>query len=332
MNIAKALAVSAVAGMLMGSVVACGGGNAGGSGATDPRGRSGKSSCSGGGGAAPASSGKSSCSVARRPAAARRRGSGSRSTEPSGEDAGSCASAIRRRPFKDGHGLPRAGTPFPTSASESASAGLTSRRVLARATRHGLVRDRQRELLRRGRHPAREPRGAPRGLPGRPSRRLAVHRRRGPLDTDYLTRLRALVRRVDAPWCSDHLCWTGFGRRRRARSAAPAVHAGDARPRRRAREARAGQLGVPFALENASSYMEYRESTMPEHAFLAELAERADCGLLLDVNNVYVSAYNHGFDAERVHRRHPGRPGRADAPRRARRQGARTCSTRTATT
>ncbi|HEY8088564.1 MAG TPA: DUF692 family multinuclear iron-containing protein, partial [Polyangiaceae bacterium] len=54
---------------------------------------------------------------------------------------------------------------------------------------------------------------------------------------------------------------------------------------------------VPFALENASSYMEYAESTMPEHVFLAELAEKADCGLLLDVNNVYVSAHNHGFDA-----------------------------------
>jgi uncharacterized protein (UPF0276 family) len=58
-----------------------------------------------------------------------------------------------------------------------------------------------------------------------------------------------------------------------------------------------GELGVPFALENASSYLEFRESTMPEHEFLSELGERADCGLLLDVNNVFVSAYNHGFDA-----------------------------------
>jgi uncharacterized protein len=58
-----------------------------------------------------------------------------------------------------------------------------------------------------------------------------------------------------------------------------------------------GELGVPFALENASSYVEFRESSIPEHEFLATLADRADCGLLLDVNNVYVSAYNHGFDA-----------------------------------
>jgi uncharacterized protein len=118
-----------------------------------------------------------------------------------------------------------------------------------------------------------------------------------PLDADYLGRLRALVRRLDAPWCSDHLCWTGVGH----------VDVHDLLPLPFTRSTLAhvvervkrvqGEVGVPFALENASSYMEYRESTMPEHAFLAELAERADCGILLDVNNVFVSAYNHGFDA-----------------------------------
>ncbi|MGH7294919.1 MAG: MNIO family bufferin maturase [Polyangiaceae bacterium] len=119
-----------------------------------------------------------------------------------------------------------------------------------------------------------------------------------PLDLDLLTRLASLVRRIDAPWCSDHLCWTGL--------AGVDVH--DLLPlpfTRRTLEHVVervkrvqGTLGVPFALENASSYMEYAESTMPEHAFLAELAERADCGVLLDVNNVYVNAHNHGFDAE----------------------------------
>jgi uncharacterized protein (UPF0276 family) len=118
-----------------------------------------------------------------------------------------------------------------------------------------------------------------------------------PLDADYLGRLRALVRRLDAPWCSDHLCWTGVGH----------VDVHDLLPLPFTRSTLAhvvervkrvqGEVGVPFALENASSYVEYRESTMPEHAFLAELAERADCGILLDVNNVFVSAYNHGFDA-----------------------------------
>ncbi len=117
------------------------------------------------------------------------------------------------------------------------------------------------------------------------------------LDRDYLSRLRALVRRVEAPWCSDHLCWTGVG----------GVDVHDLLPMPYTRETLAhvvervkrvqGELETPFALENASSYLEYRESTMTEHEFLAEVAERADCGILLDVNNVFVSAYNHGFDA-----------------------------------
>ena len=118
-----------------------------------------------------------------------------------------------------------------------------------------------------------------------------------PLDADYLARLRTLVRRIDPPWCSDHLCWTGSG--------GVDVHDLLPLPFTRAtlehvveRVKRVqGELGVPFALENASSYLEYRESTIPEHAFLAELAGRADCGLLLDVNNVHVSAHNHGFEA-----------------------------------
>jgi uncharacterized protein (UPF0276 family) len=119
-----------------------------------------------------------------------------------------------------------------------------------------------------------------------------------PIDADHLVRLRALASHIRAPWCSDHLCWTGFGR----------VDAHDLLPVpfnpqtlahvvERVRRVQ-GELGVPFALENASSYMEYDASTMPESEFLAELAERADCGILLDVNNVFVSAFNHGFDAD----------------------------------
>lgn len=117
------------------------------------------------------------------------------------------------------------------------------------------------------------------------------------LDADYLARLGSLVRRIDAPWCSDHLCWTGVA----------GVDAHELFPMPFTRETldhvvervRRVQdtLGVPFALENASSYMEFSASTMSEHTFLSEVAERADCGILLDVNNVYVSAHNHGFDA-----------------------------------
>jgi uncharacterized protein (UPF0276 family) len=118
-----------------------------------------------------------------------------------------------------------------------------------------------------------------------------------PIDRDHLAKLRKLVRGIGAPWCSDHLCWTSIG----------GVDTHDLLPLPYTRSTLAHvvervrriqeELEVPFALENASSYMEYRESTMPEYEFLAEVAERADIGLLLDVNNVFVSAYNHGFDA-----------------------------------
>jgi uncharacterized protein (UPF0276 family) len=116
------------------------------------------------------------------------------------------------------------------------------------------------------------------------------------LDRDYLTELRALRDRIGARWVSDHLCFTGVAGRN--------TH--DLLPLPYTREALAHVvdrvkavqdfLGAPLALENPSSYVEYAGSTMPEWAFLAEVAERADCALLLDVNNVYVSAYNHGFD------------------------------------
>lgn len=118
-----------------------------------------------------------------------------------------------------------------------------------------------------------------------------------PLDRDYLTRLKKLVARVGAPWCSDHLCFTGVN----------GVVVNDLLPLPYTKEAIAhvvervkrvqGFLEVPFAIENVSSYMTYRASTMPEWEFLSEIAERADCGILLDVNNVFVSARNHGFDA-----------------------------------
>jgi uncharacterized protein len=118
-----------------------------------------------------------------------------------------------------------------------------------------------------------------------------------PLDASYLDRLKALVARISPPWASDHICWTG--------SAHANLH--DLLPLPLTRQAvqhvasrvRHVQdfLGIPFALENASSYLAFTSSTMPEWEFVCEVAEKADCGLLLDVNNVFVSAYNHGFDA-----------------------------------
>jgi uncharacterized protein (UPF0276 family) len=120
-----------------------------------------------------------------------------------------------------------------------------------------------------------------------------------PLDADYLARLRELVDRLDPPWVSDHLCW---GR-------APGLHLHDLLPLPYTAEAVElvvervkrvqGTLERPFALENVSSYLTYRASGMTEWDFVTEVAERADCGLLLDCNNVYVSARNHGFEPER---------------------------------
>jgi uncharacterized protein (UPF0276 family) len=117
-----------------------------------------------------------------------------------------------------------------------------------------------------------------------------------PLDSAYTDKLRELSRRTRTPWVSDHFCWCGSGN----------VHLHDLLPLpytdeaidRVVERARSLQdfLELPFALENTSSYLGYRSSRMPEWEFVAEIVERANIGLLLDVNNVYVSAYNHGFD------------------------------------
>ncbi|MCH2111097.1 MAG: DUF692 domain-containing protein [Polyangiaceae bacterium] len=115
-------------------------------------------------------------------------------------------------------------------------------------------------------------------------------------DRDYLRALKKLVRQVQPPWVSDHFCWCGTG----------GAHLHDLLPlaytdeviERIARRARQIQdyLEVPFGLENTSSYLTYRRSQYTEWEFIREVCERADCGLMFDVNNVFVSAYNHGFD------------------------------------
>jgi uncharacterized protein (UPF0276 family) len=117
-----------------------------------------------------------------------------------------------------------------------------------------------------------------------------------PLDRAYLTELRALRDRVKARWVSDHLCWTGVGGKN-THDLLPMPYTDEAL-RHVAARVRAVQdfLGAPLALENPSTYVEHAGAQMPEWEFLARLAEEADCAILLDVNNVYVSAYNHGFD------------------------------------
>ncbi len=118
-----------------------------------------------------------------------------------------------------------------------------------------------------------------------------------PLDWEYLRKLKQLARAVKARWISDHICWTGIA----------GINTHDLLPlpynegslRHVIDRVRIVQdfLERPLVLENPSSYITFAASTLSEAEFIARLAVEADCGLLLDVNNVYVSARNHGFDA-----------------------------------
>jgi uncharacterized protein (UPF0276 family) len=120
-----------------------------------------------------------------------------------------------------------------------------------------------------------------------------------PLNPTYLTELRALADRFAPAWVSDHLCWGSYGKHY-AHDLLPLPYTEEALDHvvRRVLAVQEA-LGRQIVVENVSSYVEFTHSTMPEWEFLAAVAERADCGILLDVNNVYVSAVNHGFDAER---------------------------------
>src|SRR6188768_333245 len=118
-----------------------------------------------------------------------------------------------------------------------------------------------------------------------------------PLDRGYLQKLKALARRTRARWVSDHLCWTGV-LSRNSHDLLPMPYTEEALRHTVSRVRQISEiLERPLVLENPSSYVEFAASTMSEWEFLTRLAEEADCGLLLDVNNVFVSAFNHGFDA-----------------------------------
>ncbi|MGH3784131.1 MAG: MNIO family bufferin maturase [Pseudonocardiaceae bacterium] len=117
-----------------------------------------------------------------------------------------------------------------------------------------------------------------------------------PLDFDYLRRLRRLADAVRAAWVSDHVCWTGVaGSNTHDLLPIPFTEAALAHVVHRVRIVQEF-LERPLVLENPSTYVGFTASTMSEYEFLARLATDADCGLLLDVNNVYVSAVNHDFD------------------------------------
>ncbi len=118
-----------------------------------------------------------------------------------------------------------------------------------------------------------------------------------PFDEEYLDGLNALAKRVRPKWISDHLCWTGVH----------GVNLHDLLPFPYTREALdhvvarvdyvQERIGRPLCLENVSTYVQFGQSEMTEWEFISELTRRTGCWLLFDVNNVYVSAFNHGYDA-----------------------------------
>jgi uncharacterized protein len=118
-----------------------------------------------------------------------------------------------------------------------------------------------------------------------------------PLDERHLAGLRALADHVQPAYVSDHLCW-GTHRGRYLHDLLPLPYTEESLEHVARRVAQVQDfLGRRILLENVSSYAAFRSSTMTEWEFLAQLSERADCGILLDINNVHVSARNHGFDA-----------------------------------
>jgi uncharacterized protein (UPF0276 family) len=119
-----------------------------------------------------------------------------------------------------------------------------------------------------------------------------------PLNFDYLRKLKVLAREVGARWISDHLCWTGvLGRNSHDLLPVPFTEKTLRHVVERVKVVQ-DVLERPFVLENPSSYVTFAHSTMSEHEFISRMAEEADCGLLLDVNNVYVSTFNHDLDPE----------------------------------
>ncbi len=119
-----------------------------------------------------------------------------------------------------------------------------------------------------------------------------------PLNERHLGELERLIRRFEPAWVSEHLCWGAFGRHY-AHDLLPLPYTEEtlAHVADRIRHVQE-RLGRRILVENVSSYVTFRHSTMPEWTFLGGVAEAADCGILLDVNNIYVSAVNHGFSPD----------------------------------
>ena len=117
-----------------------------------------------------------------------------------------------------------------------------------------------------------------------------------PLDMDYLRALKALANEVQPEWLSDHLCWTAV-EGTNTHDLIPLPYTEEAITHVAERIARVQDfLGRQILMENVSSYVSFKDSAIPEWEFLNEVATRADCLVLFDINNIYVSSRNHGFD------------------------------------
>lgn len=119
-----------------------------------------------------------------------------------------------------------------------------------------------------------------------------------PLNSDYLSKVKKLADRIEPKWISDHLCWTGV-HQRNMHDLLPLPYT-EKMISHIVERVKSVQdfYQRQLVLENVSSYITYKESEMTEWEFLSEIANRADCFILLDINNIYVSAFNHGFDSE----------------------------------
>jgi len=116
-----------------------------------------------------------------------------------------------------------------------------------------------------------------------------------PADQEHLRKLKRLVKRTNTPWLSDHLCWGSIDGSY-SHDLLPLPYTWEAVEKTAARIREVQDfLEIPVAVENVSSYAEFVASEMTEWEFLNEVVERADCGILLDVNNIYVSSVNHDF-------------------------------------
>ncbi|HKV55216.1 MAG TPA: DUF692 domain-containing protein [Candidatus Binataceae bacterium] len=117
-----------------------------------------------------------------------------------------------------------------------------------------------------------------------------------PLNHDYLRQLATLAQRFEPAWISDHLCWTGVGGHN-LHDLLPLPYTTESLRHVAARIRQVQDiLGRTILIENISSYFGYTHSEMTEWEFLSAVAEESDCGILLDINNVFVNAFNHGFD------------------------------------